>query len=163
MCCLIVSTRNMSVTAGGRKFCYDSLNTYLLKRSLRRCLRTYREAVGKPAKDEARRNLLWVANGWFFNWLFFGGMLIVFVMYGCHIKTLSPGDPKADEAIMLAWLWSVGQRFLINEPVIILIGVAMPALFASKVCASVCTESCENGMEVCVETTVQFVKALRGS
>ena len=157
------STRLMSVTAGGRKFCYDSLNTYLLKRSLRRCLRTYREAVGKPAKDEARRNLLWVANGWFFNWLFFGGMLIVFVMYGCHIKTLSPGDPKADEAIMLAWLWSVGQRFLINEPVIILVGVAMPALFASKVCGTVCTESCENGMEVCVETTVQFVKALRGS
>ena len=41
----------MSVTAGGRKFCYDSLNTYLLKRSLRRCLRTYREEVGKTAKD----------------------------------------------------------------------------------------------------------------
>ena len=151
----------MSVTAGGRKFCYDSLNTYLLKRSLRRCLRTYREAVGKPAKDEARRNLLWVANGWFFNWLFFGGMLIVFVRYGCHIKTLSPGDPKADESIMISWLWAVVQRFLINEPFIILFGFLLPLLFATEFCANLCTESCNNVLTVVVTVVIKSLKSVR--
>ena len=66
-----------------------------------------------------------------------------------------------DEALMVSWLWSVGQRFLVNEPFIILFGALVPLLFASAFCSNLCTESCNNTLTVAVTIVVTCLKSLR--
>ena len=68
--------------------------------------------------------------GWVFNYLGFAFLLTVYVVYGCTFESLSSAD--SSEAFMISWLWSVVQRFLAMEPIIILVGALLPMLFASR-------------------------------
>ena len=56
---------------------------------------------------------------------------------------------------------TVGQRFLVNEPFIILFGALVPLLFASAFCSNLCTESCNNTLTVAVTIVVTCLKSLR--
>ena len=53
------------------------------------------------------------------------------------------------------------QRFVVNEPAIILVGVLVPLLFATECCANLCTESCNNVLGVFVAMLITFFKRMR--
>ena len=46
------------------------------------------------------------------------------------------------------------------EPLIILIGVLLPMLFATEFCANACTESCNNVLGVGLAVVITFLKRL---
>ena len=107
-------------------------------------------------------------------------MLLVFVVYGCRFQAIyavgeaanatSAGEGGSgeegsggegvdpDAALFVSWAWSVGQRFLVNEPFIILFGFALPLLFATEFCANLCTESCNNVLGIVVTVIIKSMK-----
>ena len=90
----------------------------------------------------------------------------VFVVYGCVFDELYEAQKinataTTDELLMYSWGWSLMQRFVVNEPVIILIGVLLPMLFATECCANMCTESCNNALGVGVATCITFLRRMR--
>ena len=123
-----------------RRFEYASLNQHLLMLSLTR-------AVRMREWHHASR----IALGWLLNLCAFVGMLCIYVVYGCTVRSLSaednsqvpeyplsnyidPVSPAAlwalihdarcmhTQAFVNSWLLSIAQRFLAMEPIIILVG-----------------------------------------
>ena len=82
-------------------------------------------------------------------------LLLIFTVYGCEFAQLS------EAGFLSSWLWSLGQRFLVNEPFIILLGVLTPMLFATECCANLCTETCNNALGVGVAVCITVLKRLR--
>ena len=62
---------------------------------------------------------------------------------------------------MYSWAWSIMQRFVVNEPFIITLGVLIPMLFATEFCANLCTESCNNVLTVVVTVVIKSLKSVR--
>ena len=70
-----------------------------------------------------------VGLGWGSNWLLFVFMLLVFVVYGCRLQSINFGGVGLDVALLLSWAWSAAQRFLVHEPLlIILLHILLPLL-----------------------------------
>ena len=65
------------------------------------------------------------------------------------------------QSFLMPWLFSLVQRFIAMEPLIILIGVLLPMLFAAEFCANVCTESCSNVLGVGLAVAITFLKRLK--
>jgi len=137
-----------AAAAGERIFRYDSLNEHLVMLSLSRAVRQREWRL-------ARRLTL----GWLLNHAFFTCLLLVFLVYGCEFEELSARDNS--QLLMSSWAWSIMQRFVVNEPFIILIGVLLPILFASEFCANMCTESCNNVLGVALAMCITFLKRMR--
>lgn len=137
------------VAAADRRFCYTSLDEHMLALSLRRSL----EARDWP-------NACHIALGWALSWVLLLGLLFVFSVYGCEFYSTFSEEANGD-MLMLSWLWSVGQRFLINEPCLICFSKGLPMLFASEFCANVCGETCNTCLAVFVEAIVAFVRAVK--
>ena len=131
-----------------RIFRYDSLNEHLVALSLSR-------AIAQKEWQHAQ----WLMLGWLANHVVFTAMLLVFLVYGCVFEELSERDNS--QLLMYSWGWSLMQRFVVNEPVIILIGVLLPMLFATECCANMCTESCNNALGVGVATCITFLRRMR--
>merc|ERR1712146_649593 len=133
---------------GERQFVYASLNVHLVQLSLSRALR-------KRDWRRARQ----IALGWAINYVFFVFLLIIYIIYGCVFETLSAEDNS--EAFFWSWMWSLAQRFLAMEPLIIVFGALVPVLFASQTCANLCTESCNNFLGVGFAVCITFMKRLK--
>jgi len=65
------------------------------------------------------------------------------------------------QSFLMPWLFSLVQRFIAMEPLIILIGVLLPMLFAAEFCANACTESCSNVLGVGLAVAITFLKRLK--
>jgi len=138
-----------SSSVSDARFSYASLNEHMLRLSLRRTLRMRDRAA------TAR-----ILFGWGCNWLLFFGMLTLFTLYGCEFRSLFGASGHA-EALMLSWAWSVGQRFIVNEPALIGLAKGLPMLFSSAFCANVCNETCANSVALMTDLIISFCKALR--
>ena len=93
------------------------------------------------------------------NHFFFTALLLVFAVYGCVFDEASSVD-NSDELLMYSWAWSIMQRFIVNEPVLIGMSVLIPMLFATECCANLCTESCNNVLGVAVAMCITCVKRM---
>ena len=82
-------------------------------------------------------------------------------VYGCVFEEDSATDGESDKLLMYSWAWSVMQRFAVNEPALIGVGVMMPMLFATECCANLCTESANNVLGVAVAMLITFFKRMR--
>ena len=100
-----------------------------------------------------------ITLGWAFNHAAFVLLLLVYVVYGCVFEQISAADNS--EAFLLSWLWSILQRFVAMEPIIILFGALVPMLFASEACANLCTESCNNALGIGFAVCITFLKRLK--
>lgn len=60
--------------------------------------------------------------------------------------------------LLLSWAWSILQRFVVNEPLLILVGKLVPMLFSTALCANVCGESIANLAGYLVAGIISFVK-----
>jgi len=137
--------------AGERVLRYDSLNEQLAMLSLSRAVKL---------KQWRRAGRL--ALGWALNHACFTVLLLLFVTYGCRFEAESElTKQQSQELLLYSWAWSIMQRFVINEPVIIFIGVLLPMIFATECCANLCTESFNNLLGVAVAVCITFLKRLR--
>ena len=66
-----------------------------------------------------------------------------------------------NQLLMYSWAWSMMQRFVINEPILIFFSVMIPLLFATECCANLCTESCNNVLGVAVAVLITFFKRMK--
>jgi len=133
---------------GYSHFSFASLNEHMLRHSLRRTVRMRDwRAVGL------------ILLGWCCNWIAFAVLLIIFMLYGCDLSGAFRA-PGYGEALLLSWTWSVAQRFLVNEPMLIGLAKGLPMLFSSAICANVCSESCANTLALVTEVVANFCKAL---
>ena len=57
------------------------------------------------------------------------------------------------EQLLIAWLYSAGMRFVINEPFLICASKGLPMLFTSAFCANFCSES----IVACLALTVEGI------
>lgn len=139
------------VRASERKYSYASLNEHQLTLSLRRSMK--------------RRDWACAASillGWVLNWFVFLGLLFLFSTYGCAFYARYAATDTADsQQLLLSWLWSVGMRFLINEPFLICASKGLPMLFTSAFCANFCSESIVACLALIVEGVLTFLKSLK--
>ena len=104
---------------------------------------------------QQRKSALRVALGWSLNVSLLLMMLVLFLMYVCEFN--ARGGTAADHYLMhrelvLAWTWSVLQRVIFNEPLVILCAKGLPMLLRSRVCGCLFSETC-------VEYLAQIIEA----
>ena len=135
-----------------RQFSYASLDEYMARSSLRISLRRGEWRAALP-----------LALGWTLNWLMMLGLMAVFSAYGCkfYASLAGIGSSSTRDALLLAWAWSVMQRFLINEPALILAQKGVPMIFASAMCEHLCSESCVAVLGLLVEGIATISRSLR--
>ena len=131
-----------------RQFSYASLNEYVLTFSLTRAIRR-REP----------RTALRIALGWALNLCAFAVMVCSFVVYCCIFQ--ERGSSDAVSSLFESWGLSLVQRFLLAEPLIILVAVGLPLIFASDFCSNLFSESCNHALGVGLATLVSVFKRLK--
>jgi len=139
-----------------RQFAYTSLNEVLLKASLTHSWdRRDWPAVGK------------ILFGWGGNLFAFYAMLLLFNLYGCELfepREPADGKPPAGntDELIIAWVLSAFQRFVLHEPTLILAGKALPILFTSSFCANCCGESIVNLLSVVFTGIMACIAEIKG-
>jgi len=133
-----------------RHFSHASLSEHMLGQSLTRSI--------------ANRNCPAVARilfGWLTNLIVFFGLLLTFALYGCELFGAQTTANASWQALLLSWAFSIFQRFVVNEPCLILISRGLPILFTSEFCATVCGETIVNILDLTVQGLVALMKALK--
>ncbi len=131
-----------------RYYSYASLNEHMLALSLRRCMHR---------KDWP--GVRQIVTGWTLNWMLLLGLIVVFSIYGCEFYSIY-AEQTNGEMLLMSWAFSIGMRFLINEPFLICASKGVPMLFASAFCANLCGESIVTCLSLLVDGTISFVRAL---
>lgn len=101
------------IPADARHFSYASLNEHMVRLSLRRSV---------SARDWSSARA--ICFGWILNWIITLMLLGVIALYGCEFYESN----LFSEQLLLSWAWSAFQRFIINEPVLILFNKNVPAM-----------------------------------
>jgi len=134
------------------KVSYASLDEHLLRLSLRHALRRrdYRCAAS-------------IAGTWALSWTMFFGLMLTFSLYGCefHLQHQAAANQKE---LLLSWGWSIGQRFLINEPFLIMFSSALPMMLSSQLCqtfAPCCTEALGEFFAMVIDVVVSIWRSLK--
>jgi len=141
-------------TPTAREYSHASLNEHMLTKSLTRSIR-----------DRHWRAVALISTGWALNLTCFLGLLFVFVLYGCELfstdQTTASGEPADWRALLISWGFSVFQRFVVNEPMLILVSKGMPILFTTEFCANVCGETVVNLLDLMVQGIVTCIKEIK--
>ena len=137
-----------------RTFSYESLNENLLKASL---TQSWKRRDWPTVKK--------ILLGWCSSVFVFFLMVIVFLLYGCELFEESddadaPPAGNTDELI-IAWVLSAFQRFVLHEPTLILASKGLPILFASAFCQNVCGETIVNLLNTLSVVIMEVVKSIK--
>lgn len=131
-------------------FADASLNEHLLAHSLTRSWqRKEWRSVGR------------ILLGWTLNVILFFGLVLTFSLYSCEIYSITSAADVTGRELVLSWAWSIFQRFLVNEPALILAAKGAPMLFTTAFCANVCGESIANVLALMVSGIVTCLKQIR--
>ena len=128
------SNRNRPVK--DRKFSYASLDDWMLVQSLTRSVHLRHWA-------DVRRILF----GWVASLVVWFGLLITFIFYACELFV----GGGMWQQLIFAWIFCVFQRFVVNEPVLILAAKGLPILFASEFFANFCGETIVNLLDLSIQ------------
>ena len=144
--------RAVSSVGASRSYSYASLNDHMLKQSLTRSWHKRDwPSVGR------------ILFGWGCNLLAFFGLCLTYSLYACELfssrEGLSPGG--SSEAMLFSWGISIFQRFVVNEPLLILLSKGLPMLFTTAFCANVCGESVVNIFGLIVEGIITCIKQIK--
>jgi len=138
-----------------RTFSYESLNEVLLKASL--------------TQSWARQDWAAVQKiifGWTANLALFAIMGLTFNLYGCELfePRDDPAAPPAGntDELIIAWILSAFQRFVLHEPTLILAAKGLPILFASSFCANCCGESIVNLLSIFFTGVMACLAEIKG-
>lgn len=132
-----------------RHYSYASINEYFIRQSLTKSIKN------KDCKSTTR-----ILLAWLLSLISFFGMLLVFALYGCEIYFFAIEANSTGTELLLSWAWSIFQRFIVNEPILIIVGKLVPMLFSTALCANVCGESIANLAGYVVAGIISFTKAI---
>lgn len=137
------------------KFSYESFDEGQLKASLS-------ESWKRKDWPAVKKILL----GWTLSYLCFFSMLFTFACYGCLLfedrrETPADAPPGNTDELIVSWILSAGQRFVLHEPTLILAAKGLPILFASEFCANCCGESIVNCLSILFNIIVASFKLLK--
>ena len=128
--------------------------------------RSHRRRLGLRGQKSSvrlyRRGQLPLLIGWCLNWLLLLVLLELFLLYSCELATRSDEQDAAllQRELLFAWLWSVLQRILFNEPLVILLVRCLPLLMHSRLCSGLCSEGCVEYVAMAMETAALALKEL---
>ena len=133
-----------------REYSHASLNEHMLSLSLTRSWK-HRQwgAVGR------------ILFGWTANLAAFFALLFTFALYACELFGSSSGSNSDWRALLFSWAFSIFQRFVVNEPMLILLSKGMPMLFTSELCANVCGETVVNVLDLMVQAIAACIKQIK--
>lgn len=57
---------------------------------------------------------------WITSWLWFAGLLVILLLPDCGLGGAAK-EPTQVRELLLSWLWSASQRFLLSEPLLVLL------------------------------------------
>lgn len=138
-----------SIVKTERVYSYASLNEHFLSLSLSK-------SIQRKDWPAVRRILL----GWGLNLFTFFSMILLFSLYACEIYHFTSDADVTGQELLLSWAWSIMQRFIVNEPALILAGKGLPILFSSAFCANVCGETVANLLGLLVSALSTLLKNL---
>ena len=100
-----------------------------------------------------RKSVYRVILGWALNWIILLGLLQVFFIYVCEfsVNTSVTNAQLAHNELMLAWTWSIIQRIVFNEPLVIVSMKGIPMLLRSRACACLFSEACVEYAGIIIE------------
>jgi len=78
--------------------------------------------------------------------------------------TLSWRSTVNQQELLLSWGWSFGQRFLVNEPAVILVAKGLPVVLSSQLCQALtpcCTDSLGELFAMVVDVVVSLWRSLK--
>ena len=104
-----------------------------------------------------------IAGTWCLSWLVFVGLMLTFSLYACEFY-LERKDATNQQELMLSWGWSIGQRFLLNEPAMIVLAKGLPLLLASELCqrcAPCCTEGLGEAIANIIDVIISVLRSLK--
>lgn len=137
---------------GEIKVSYASLDEHLLRLSLRHALRRrdYHCAAS-------------IVGTWTLSWAVYFGLLLTFSLHGCEFY-LQHRSTVNQQELLLSWGWSFGQRFLVNEPAVILVAKGLPVVLSSQLCQALtpcCTDSLGELFAMVVDVVVSLWRSLK--
>ena len=110
-----------------------------------------------PRAGRQWRHVARISVGWAINLSAFTFMLLVYISYACVFGAVA----MSGDDFVTSWVMSLAQRFVAMEPIIIIVGVMLPMLFATECCANMCTESCNNVLGIGFAMVISFLKRLK--
>lgn len=81
--------------------------------------------------------------------------------HGYHRGSPPHAAVPRHRALLISWGFSVFQRFVVNEPMLILVSKGMPILFTTEFCANVCGETVVNLLDLMVQGIVTCIKEIK--
>ena len=97
--------------------------------------------------------------GWVLNWIFMLGLLFLFMTYVCEFSA-QPHPLHIQRELLWTWGFSITQRFLVNEPLIIIASKLGPKILRSKICYICFSERCIEGSSAFFFSLVNFLRTL---
>ena len=70
-------------------------------------------------------------------------------------------SPDNADTFTQSWLWSIAQRWLAMEPILIALPVLLPLLCATRFCTNLCSEGMNQAVGVTFAVIVIVAKRLR--
>ena len=104
----------------------------------------------RQQRKSARR----IALGWSLNVLILVVLLQTFLLYVCEFNArgIAAENYLMHRELILSWTWSVLQRILFNEPLVILSSKGLPMLLRSRTCGWLFSETCIEYLAQGIET-----------
>jgi hypothetical protein len=92
--------------------------------------------------------------------------LFTFACYGCLLfedrrRTPADAPPGSTDELLIAWVFSAVQRFILHEPTLILAAKGLPILFATECCANCCGESIVNLLSILFGVILEAIKMIK--
>ena len=111
---------------------------------------------------EERKKIWSLVVGYVLNFLLLLLLLQLFLIYACEFATLPGVDDThlIQRELLFAWLWSVVQRIILNEPLLIITSRGLPILLQSSLCACLCSEAMVEYASHFIEAFAAMLKEL---
>ena len=97
--------------------------------------------------------------GWFLNWCTLCGLLVLFLAYLCEFSA-QPDPLFIQRELLWTWGFSICQRFLINEPFIIIASKLAPKMLRSRLWYACFSERCIESTSALVFAMVNALRFL---
>ena len=92
-------------------------------------------------------------------------LLQTFLFYACDFAVGAEdqeGGYLAHRELLLSWTWSIAQRVIFNEPLVIVSARGLPMLLRSRACACLLNEACVEYLAQGIEAFGEVVRAIMG-
>ena len=68
---------------------------------------------------------------------------------------------RSTDELIIGWFFSAANRFILSEPMVIMVSKFAPLLFASAFCANCLGETITNTMGLALSAFVEMIKSLK--